>query len=146
MPCGAIVLAFAWAIVSAAADGEEAKEQAARALHTDGMRLYDVADYDGAAEAFKKEYLLTERPGLLFNIAQVYRKKGDCEQAIVFYRNYLRQKPDAEDRADVDRLIGDMEVCARARKPVPEVAAPVDPPAPAIEAPRATASTSEDRG
>src|SRR5207302_1640496 len=77
----------------------------ARELYKKGMTHYEIGEFDAAIEAFKRAYQLTSAPGLLFNIAQVYRMKKDPEQAVYFYRTYLRLMPDASNRADVEVLI-----------------------------------------
>src|SRR5262245_12813633 len=101
------------------------KEQQARGLYEQGLKHYNLAEYDLAIELFKQAYLLTEAPELLFNIAQSYRLKGagNCRSALQFYRTYLRVEPRASKRASVEAAIADMEICAR-----DEPVRPDDPP------------------
>ena len=63
---------------------------------------------------------------MLFNIAQCHKNSSQPEEAIRFYKNYLRNAPNAANRADVEKRIAEMERLAEERKR--QAAAP--PPAP----------------
>jgi len=102
-------------------------EARARALYDQGMRHYNLGEYDVAIESFKQGYKLSGNPGFLYNIAQAYRLKGDCAQALTFYRNYLRADPQAENRAQVDERIAALATCPE-RTPAPAVPAVTPPP------------------
>ena len=123
--------ALATVICCATAFGDSATETRARALHAQGVRHYNLAEYDLAIEVFKQAYALTPFPGLLFNIAQAYRHQGECGRALEFYRSYLRQKPTAADRAEVERHLREMEACvgerARAAPASQAASSPVRP-------------------
>lgn len=83
----------------------QSPQDEARDLYKKGMTHYEIGEFDVAIEEFKRAYALTSMPGLLFNIAQVYRMKKDPEQAVYFYRTYLRLVPDAPNRTDVEALL-----------------------------------------
>jgi len=107
------------------------------ALYAEGVRRYNVGEYDAAIDAFKRAYLISNAPSLLYNIAQAYRKKGPrgCEPALEFYRSYLRARPTAPDRASIEATIDELDPCPAA--PAAPVAPATPPPvAPAVvEAP-----------
>lgn len=86
-----------------------AKEKEAREHYTNGMRHFDLGEIEPAIAEFKEAYKISAAPGLLFNIAQAYRTKKDYEQALLFYRNYLRLVPRAPNRADVEARVAEME-------------------------------------
>lgn len=88
----------------------------AKALYEKGNTHYNLGEYDEAIEAFKKAYELSQAPGLLFNIAQSFRLKKDYEQASHFYETYLRLKPDAPNRADVEARIAEMKALLEEQK------------------------------
>ena len=69
----------------AAHAGSEAKEIAER-----GFAAYDRGEYATAISYFEQAYEVDPTPGLLFNIAQAYRKLGvsGCEPALEYYRRY----------------------------------------------------------
>jgi MYXO-CTERM domain-containing protein len=95
--------------VAAAQAVDKAKLDEARRHYEQGQTQYDLGNFDAAIDAYKKAYELSNQPGLLFNIAQAYRLKKDYEKALYFYKSYLRRLPDAQNRADVEARIADME-------------------------------------
>src|SRR5688572_23436108 len=88
-----LVSGSAWSQPSPAQPAETPEEREARELYERGVKLYDIADYDAAIEDFKASYKISSAPLLLYNVAQAYRLKGDCRQALQFYKNYLRNDP-----------------------------------------------------
>jgi tetratricopeptide (TPR) repeat protein len=70
---------------------------------------YDVGEFEAAIKEYKEAYRLSQAPALLFNIAQAYRLAGNPERALYFYRGYLRDVPDAPNRADAEELAANME-------------------------------------
>src|SRR5262249_261239 len=86
---------------------EQSKADAKR-LYDEGLKHYNLGEYDAAIEKFKAAYAISTAPGPLFNIAQSYRLKKDYEQASNFYLTYLRLKPDAPNRSDVEQRIDEM--------------------------------------
>jgi tetratricopeptide (TPR) repeat protein len=95
---------------------DDAKKAEAKALYEKGLSHYNLGEFDLAIEAFRKSYALTNAPGLLFNIAQAFRLKKDYEQAVYFYQTYLRLKPDAPNRSDVEARIKEMEEAIEEQK------------------------------
>jgi tetratricopeptide (TPR) repeat protein len=104
----------------AAAQGDgnaPARRQAeARAFYERGLQHYNLAEYDQAIAAFKRSYELSNAPELLYNIAQAFRFKGDCPQAVLVYRSYLRETDDRANRAKAEAAI---ERCAQQQRPSP---------------------------
>ena len=86
----------------------------ARAHYDKGLKHYHLGQFDDAAREYKIAYELSERPGLLFNIAQAYRLGGHPAEAAYFYRTYLRLVPDAANRADVEELIAEADAAVKA--------------------------------
>jgi tetratricopeptide (TPR) repeat protein len=86
-----------------------AKDREAREHYTQGMRHFDLGEVDDAIKEFRAAYQISAAPGLLFNIAQAYRTKKDYENALQFYKNYLRLQPRAPNRVDVEARVAEME-------------------------------------
>jgi tetratricopeptide (TPR) repeat protein len=108
-----------------AADRDKAK-----ALFESGTTHYNLSEYADALKDFKETYRLVNDPALLYNIAQCQRQLGAFEDAARAYRSYRREYPDAPNRAEVDRLIAQMDDAAakqRAANPPPPVTAVVAP-------------------
>jgi tetratricopeptide (TPR) repeat protein len=86
-----------------------ADREKARATYRLGIQHYNLAEYGAALESFKQAYREYEEPTLLFNIAQCHRQLGQKQEAVTFYKTYLREVPSAENREEVKRLIGVLE-------------------------------------
>src|SRR5579862_1302983 len=103
-----LAAALACAAPALAADQKD-KEAQARELYQKALAHYDLAEYDKAVDEFKEAYELTNKPELLFNLAQAYRAKKDWTNALHFYRTYLARRPQAANRADVEAFIKEAE-------------------------------------
>ena len=68
-------------------------KERARALHDEGLRAYEAGEYGRAITAYRKAYALVPAPGILFNLAQAYRLRGDCRRANRAYRTFLHAAP-----------------------------------------------------
>ena len=90
----------------------------------EGETQYDLGNFDKAAEAFKQAFSLetneAKRPAYLYNVAQAYRQGGKCKDSAFFYKRFLALKDTdtahplkPETRAATEKLISDMEECAK---------------------------------
>ncbi len=111
------------------------------ALEASGSKHFELAEYAAAIADFKEAFRISDRPELLFNIAQAYRLAGDCLQARTFYKTYLRRVPDAANAAAVTARIAELDDCANkaaATQPAP-LPPPTEPaatqPSPAVSPP-----------
>jgi tetratricopeptide (TPR) repeat protein len=145
--CALVVVAAALAPATAAGQRRRpapvamTPQEEARELYRKGMTHYEIGAFDTAIDEFKRAYELTNAPGLLFNIAQVYRMKKDPEQALYFYRTYLRLMPDAPNRTDVEVLIRENQALLDAEHRKREAAAAAAQPAPPAAAPAPATTT-----
>ena len=88
-----------------------------------GVKAFESGVYPTAAAEFQAAYRLSKRPDLLYNLARVAETMGQPSQAIDYLEGYLRDRPDAKDRAQVRK---DMERLRRLMQAEREVqAAPV---------------------
>jgi tetratricopeptide (TPR) repeat protein len=115
----------------------------AKARYESGVRHYDLSEWEPALLDFKEAYRNKPDPAFLYNIAQCHRKLGHTEEAITFYRSYLRRAPDAKNREEVERRIGELEresaAVSAAASTVPADAALLSvPPPPAESTPPAS--------
>ena len=116
------------------AQGEPEKRQQAKEHYEKATRFYDVGKYGEAIAEYEQSYLLIGDAALLYNIGQAYRLWDRPEEAIRSYKNYLRQRPEASNRADVERKIEDLEKTLEERRqggtaPPAETTPPSMPPA-----------------
>jgi len=106
--CGLLLLAtLAFSVVPAQAQPEtrlQAKERCEKAA-----RLYDLGRYGEAIQEYEAAYLLVPDPNLLYNIGQAYRLWDKPEEAVRSYKNYLRNRENAPNRAEVEKRIVELE-------------------------------------
>lgn len=125
----------------------------AMAAYERGTKNYNAAQYEEALADFTEAASLYASPDFQYNIGLCYEKLGKYDEAIRAFSTYLRAKPDAEDRPNVENRIQMLqqelerrereaeEEAARAAEgdpqPPPEPARPVeDAPPPAADAGR----------
>lgn len=76
---------------------------------TQGTRHYELGHYQEALTEYEAAYMEVPDPVFLFNIGQCHRKMGHDKEAISFYKTYLRNAPNAPNRADVQKRINELE-------------------------------------
>jgi len=105
-----VVLAL---LVPARARGDDDATARAKAFYDEANKHYDLREYKEAIDGFKKAFDLLPDAEFLFDIAQAYRQIRDCENASAFYRTYLRERPNADNRGKVEKFIVEMDDCAK---------------------------------
>jgi tetratricopeptide (TPR) repeat protein len=83
--------------------------EAARRLYESATRHFDLTEYEAALNDFKEGFRHKDDPVFLYNIAQCYRLLKQNEEALKFYRNYLRRAPNAPNRDEVERRIAALQ-------------------------------------
>ena len=74
-----------------------------------GTSAYDLGRYTDAIKEFEAAYQIKNDPALLFNLAQSHRLAGNSDQALHFYKTYLRYVPKAANRAEIESRIAQLE-------------------------------------
>ena len=96
---------------------------------------FDVQEYADAERDLKDAYKLDPKPEILYALAQAQRMAGECDRAIVSYKNFLRTNP----RADLAKLAQDnIDTCVAKPEPPPHADTPpphVDAPPPHVDTP-----------
>ncbi len=90
------------AVTSADGSKPEAKK-----VFREGQVEYKLGLFEQALDKFTKAYKLYPHPGFLFNIGQCHRELEDCEQAIFFFEQYLREKQKSKNRVLVMDLLAE---------------------------------------
>ena len=108
----ALVAAFL-CVVPAVAHAESSDEAEITAMAKEhyklGLDAYKNGKYPEAIKELKKAYLLKRLPALLLNIGATYRKMGDIDNAVYYYKKYLAEAPDAHDRGDVEKTLAELD-------------------------------------
>jgi tetratricopeptide (TPR) repeat protein len=116
-----IVLVFVLLMLAVAAPASaQSPLDQAKALTNEASVQYKLGRFSAALDGYTHAYESYPTAGLLFNIAQCHRMLKNYEQAIYFYKGYLRDKPDATNRADVETLITETERDLQAQRAAAE--------------------------
>lgn len=88
--------------LAAARPAPTAEEQR---LFAEGVSALAAGDAMAAAHAFRDGYGVARDPAFLPRMAEAQEKAGAPAEALETYRRYLREAPDASDRADIEQRI-----------------------------------------
>src|SRR5687767_1181436 len=78
-------------------------------MYRKGTSHYNLSEFADALTAFKEAYRAFEDPVILFNIGQCQRQLGMRSEAVLSYRAFLREHPNAPNAGDVRSLIATLE-------------------------------------
>lgn len=101
-----------------------------------GTSAYDEARYEDALAAFQDAATLYASPDFQYNIGLCYEKLNKPEEAIRAFKTYLRTKPEASDRANVEDRIARLRDDVERGESTPPVSAEPPPPTPVDSPPR----------
>ncbi|HJZ87106.1 MAG TPA: tetratricopeptide repeat protein [Polyangia bacterium] len=121
-----VVICIATFGAGAAAQEDPALAEAKQ--HFDrGRELFRNGSYEEAIREFRAADKLRPSPILAYNIGLALEKLGRCKPAIDHFERYLREQPDADNRADTEQKIADQRAkiargeCAKQVRPPPGV-------------------------
>ncbi|HEY2743651.1 MAG TPA: hypothetical protein VGL86_03475 [Polyangia bacterium] len=133
---GLVILAAA---TNARAAGENIEQ--AKQYFNAGVDAYDQGKYEVALREFQHAHALSHSPALYFNMAACEEHMDHYQAAGLLLRQYLIEKPDADDRANVELRIKSLEERdERLHKIEPE---PTVKPTPGTTTAPATVTTTE---
>ncbi|GDX83228.1 hypothetical protein LBMAG42_50390 [Deltaproteobacteria bacterium] len=122
------------------AHAQEGTDLRARELYATGVTFYEEGRYEDAVAAFEEAYRLSNRPALLFNIANAQERCGRWSDALDVLSRYRAHAP-PEEQETLDRRISNLErriAEGKEAPPVPVVVAAPQPVPPASTAAPAT--------
>ena len=82
---------------------------AARAHARQGQAYYDLKRFQEAYLEYEQAYLIEQDPALLYNMGQCQRKLGNSEEALHFYRTYLRRVPKGPSAVEAEKRVRELE-------------------------------------
>jgi hypothetical protein len=115
------ILIFA-TVLGLAASPTRAPSADEQRLYDDGLRAFQSGDARAAEKAWKAGYAVARDPAFLVHIGEAQEKAGAPAEAVDTYRRYLREAPDAADRADIERRLARLAAPAPAVTPAPSPA------------------------
>jgi len=106
-----------------------AQPKTADDYYKDGETQYNLGNFPGAVEAFKKGFELepveSKKAAYLYNVAQAYRQNKDCGNAQFFYKRYLALKENdtkkplkPEKRQEIEDRIKELDECAKQQEAI----------------------------
>jgi len=132
LACVCVLLALSAAALAKPKAKPPSKADQARMYFEEGTKYYSLRDFPKAVANYKKAFELRPEPVLLYNIAQAYRLSRDFDDSLYFYKSYLRNEPNAANRAEVEGRIAEMEAAVqqqeRAAKPPNDAVTPGEAP------------------
>lgn len=81
-----------------------------------GVEHFTAHRYREAIQAFSLAAQLVPSADLWFNIARAHEELSELEEAVDYYRRYLRDRVDPPDRAEIERHIAVLEERAQAAR------------------------------
>ena len=126
MPKHTLALVLAFALVPAHAFAGDPKAEAQAHVHA-SEKLFQDGKYNDALNELTTAYALDPQPGLLYAIAQVHVKLGECADAITWYQRFLDTKPEERAAKAAHEAI---EMCSTALPKQPEPPPQPQPPPP----------------
>jgi tetratricopeptide (TPR) repeat protein len=104
-----LVIAGLCLVAIAPARAEDRATRAAQKHFEKAQKLFSLGKFELALDEYQQAYDAKPLGDFLYNIAQCYRNLSDYDQAIFSFKKYLKEKPDAEDRAQVEKFIDELE-------------------------------------
>jgi hypothetical protein len=134
---GVTLLALAATTPAAASPAARTPTVEEQKLFAEGVRLYQAGDGRGAEKAFKAGFALGHDPAFLVRLGEAQELAGAPREAADTYARYLRETPDASDRADIEARVARLTPAAVPAAPAPSAEVPGELAAPGQPAPGA---------
>lgn len=132
------VATLAWLVAWSAMAAKKAPDATAeaKAHFNKGTAFYSQARYEDAIAELEAAYRAKPHGVINYNLAQCYEKLGDISKALAKYQDYLREVPDAKDRATVESVIANLQRRLDEQQRAQQAQVTPEPPAkPAIPTP-----------
>jgi hypothetical protein len=105
-------------MLAAAARGAPSAEE--QRLYAEGLAAWNAGDARGAERAWSEGYRVARDPAFLVRMGEAEEKAGAPAEARETYRRYLREAPDAADRADIEARIARLTREGAPSRPTPD--------------------------
>jgi tetratricopeptide (TPR) repeat protein len=127
--------------------GERAR---AAELTARAASAYRAQRYSAAAQLYERAFAIIPAVELQFNLGQCYRQLNQVAEARAAFARYLRARPDAPEREQIERWLADtgggqLAPTPVSRAPTPDDSATAVPAAPSVAADRARVDQERDR-
>jgi tetratricopeptide (TPR) repeat protein len=96
-------------LLGVAAPARAEETMSAKEHYNKGTSYYDLGRYADAITEFEAAYQIKNDPAILYNLAQSHRLAGNAEQALRFYKTYLRRAPKGPFKSETESFIAQLE-------------------------------------
>lgn len=114
-----LACAMAFSLTLVAPSLAHANKAAARAAFQQGRKLFQKGAYAEAVKELKKAYALSPHPALLRYLGQTYYKWSKAKEALQEFERYLKEAPQAPDRAQIEEKVAELKKLLTAPKEPP---------------------------
>jgi tetratricopeptide (TPR) repeat protein len=90
-------------------------EQAAQ-VYNEGATAYAHGDFPTAARSFEHAYQLFPAPAMAYNLARVYERMGEADQAIRYFTIVQHANPTPEQQTDIEHRIAGLHAYEQRRR------------------------------
>jgi tetratricopeptide (TPR) repeat protein len=70
-----------------------------------GKSAYDRGEFEKSLRYFQDAYDIFQHPDLLYRIGLCYERLGEDQEAVRYYRSFLKEVPDAKERGRIEKQI-----------------------------------------
>ena len=95
------------AIASAPAHAQQ-RDEDAKAAYAAGKSAYEAKHFEEALDRFKRSYVLSGQPALLYNIASTLQQLNRPGDAADTLRDFVKARPTDPDRPEIEKRISDL--------------------------------------
>jgi tetratricopeptide (TPR) repeat protein len=120
---GSLVALVVFAYAGPLAAQASSTDSEARVRFEAGRMAFAAERYEDALVDFERAYELSQRPVLLFNIAQSYARLGRNREAVDAYQHFLREAPEGEagrEEAEAQIVLLERVIASSPPEPVDE--------------------------
>ena len=107
-----------------AAGAAEDRTDEAKGLFAAGKAAFDAGRFADALDYFRRSYQISGRAALLYNIALSHDRLREDGRALEAYEQYLKQAPEAPNRAEVETRLAAIRAALANSEPAPSQTAP----------------------
>jgi tetratricopeptide (TPR) repeat protein len=105
----AAAVLICWPLAARAYECTDEQREKSNAIFEEAKKAYRLAHFDEAIVLFSTGYEACADPMFLLNLGIAHKKLEQWEKAIHFYRSYLLEDPEAQDRERLGASIKEME-------------------------------------
>ncbi len=121
--------------------GSADTRERARAAYSRGQERFRAGDFAASETAFREAYAISPNAIVLKSIAESQERRGNAAGALATWEQYLSERPDASDRADVEARMATLRASATPTTTTTTTTTTTVPPSTGVAATTTTTTT-----